>query len=315
MKKKSYNDEEYFITEKMQGYEKLFEKKLDLNGWKKFYDVKDNHVLKLVNMGKDKKKLKSYAEIIIKLKNKDCLYKGQIDEDNNIYGYGVLYNKNGEKYEGVFDNEKLNGWGRYINQKGTCYEGLFKNGILTGKGIIIKEVVKNFKKGKYYFEGDIKNFLKEGKGIEKTDDYEYEGDFKNDLKEGKGTIKFYKGGELYEGDFKKDEMTGSGTYTFSNKNTYKGEFLKGKMHGKGIYKWWNGNVYEGEYVNNVKEGEGEFIWNNGKIYKGKFSKGTPHGEGTLTIKGVSYDAVFEYGKFKGKIDDINQSKLDYESEC
>ena len=313
---KQYSNEGSFVTEKIQNYEKLFKSKLDINGWKEFYDYTDRNIMFLRELGNDKTRVKSYCELITKLRNRECYYKGEIDNDNNIFGYGELYYKTGEKYEGIFNNGKLNGWGRYINSNGLCFEGLFKNSILTGKGIIIKEEKKNNIIINIYYRGDIVNFIKEGKGTEKTDDYIYEGEFKNDVKEGKGKITYFKGGEVYEGDFSNNEITGKGYYLFSNKNTYEGEFLNGKMHGKGLYTWWNGNEYEGEYVNNAKEGIGEYRWNNGKIYKGEFSKGTPHGKGILTIKGVSYEAIFEYGKFKGKIDSdsISQSKLDYESQ-
>ena len=313
---KEYSNERYFVTEKMQEYEKLFKNKLDLDGWKEFYNFTDKNVMPLIELGNDKIRIKSYCELITRLKNRYCYYKGEVDKDNNIFGYGELYFKNGEKYEGVFNDGKMNGWGRYINPNGVCFEGLFKNNCLTGKGIIIKEELINNKRTYYNYKGDIVNFLKEGKGIEKTDEYIYEGEFLNDLKEGKGKLTYFKGGEVYEGDFSRNEITGKGYYLFSNKNTYEGEFLNGKMHGKGLYTWWNGNQYEGEYSNNVKEGVGEYRWNYGKIYKGEFSKGVPHGKGILTIKGVSHEAIFEYGKFTGKIssDSISQSKLDYESE-
>lgn len=309
-----YNDEGAFITEKIQYYEKLFKEKFNQNGWKKFYEFNNKEILKLVEFGQDKNKIKSYCEVITKIKNKDCLYKGEIDEDNNFCGYGQLYYKSGEKYEGIFNEGKINGWGRFINSKGVCFEGLFKNGVLRGKGIIIKEIENNGKKSNYYYEGDIFNFIKDGIGKEKTDDYIYEGEFKNNLREGKGKVTYF-GGESYEGDFEKDEITGVGFYIFSNKNSYKGEFLKGKMHGKGLYKCWNGNEYEGEYVNNIKEGYGEFRWNNGKIYKGSFSKGTPHGKGIMVVNGVEYETVYEYGKFVGINNaNLSKSKLEYESE-
>ena len=312
---KEYSDEGNFITETLQNYEKLFKNKYDPNGWKRFYAPDNRDILKLIELGNDRNKIKSYCEIITKIKNKFCLYKGHIDEDNNLYGYGQLYYKTGEKFEGIFDNGKLNGWGRHINSKGLCFEGLFKNNILIGKGIIIKEIENNNDKKIIYYEGDIMNFSKEGIGTEKTDDYIYEGAFKNNLKEGKGKITYYKNGESYDGDFTEDEITGNGCYIFSNKNSYKGEFLKGKMHGKGVYKWWKGNEYEGEFANDIKEGYGEYRWNNGRIYRGNFSKGTPHGKGVMIVNGVEYETVYEYGKFVGNnFSNLSKSKLDYESE-
>ena len=67
----------------------------------------------------------------------------------------------------------------------------------------------NFYNSNERYIGEIKNGLKDGKGIlyfEKDDKYKrkkYEGEFKNDKMEGKG-IMYYKNGEIYEGEFKND---------------------------------------------------------------------------------------------------------------
>ena len=304
------------IPERIKNFEKLFTNNFDINNWKKFYKIEDKEISRILELFSNyKSSVKIYSEMITKIQNREVFYKGEINEENNII-YGELYYKTGEKYQGYFENGKLNGWGRHINSKGECFEGLFKNNILTGKGIIIKEEEKDGVKSLYYFEGDIKNFIKEGYGVEKNDEYKYEGEFKKDLKDGNGKVTYYKGRESYEGDFLKGEITGFGYYVFSNKNTYKGEFLNGKMNGKGIYKWANGNIYEGEYVDNIREGIGEYTWKEGKKYTGGFSKGKPHGHGILTIKGVSIECELEYGKllYKIKSDDFNQSGLNCESE-
>jgi len=304
------------IPDRIKNFEKLFENNFDLNNWKKFYKIEDKGISKILELFSNyKSSVKIYTEMITKIQNREVFYKGEINEENNII-YGELYYKTGEKYQGYFENGKLNGWGRHINSKGECFEGLFKNNILTGKGIIIKEEEKDGVKSSIYYEGDIKNFIKEGYGIEKNSDYKYEGEFKKNLKDGNGKVTYYKGREYYEGDFLKGEITGIGYYVFSNKNTYRGEFLNGKMHGKGIYKWANGNIYEGDYVDNIREGMGEYTWKEGKKYTGGFSRGKPHGHGILTIKGVSIECELEYGKllYKIKSDDFNQSGLNCESE-
>ena len=223
---------------------------------------------------------------------------------NSLTGRGVLYLRNGKKYEGNFINGELNGWCRYINSKGVCYEGLFINGILNGKGEIIK-IDENLRKNIY--KGDIKNFKKEGKGKEKTNDFSYEGEFVNDMKHGNGKIFYYNNGDYYEGQFYNGLITGKGFYKWKNQHTYFGDFVCGKMHGKGLYKWTDGNQYEGEYINNIKEGQGEFKWNDGKIYKGRFENGKPHGKGLLTIKGITFDAIFDNGTYLGDLKEAMNS--------
>ena len=310
------NIEKNFISKLTLKSEKLF---VDANfeeNWKKYYDIKEINKLipkknKLYNnIGKNN--LVNTKCLLSKYNNEDSLYKGSLtinsiqkNKKNKIIiynidtltGKGVLNLKNGKKYEGKFLKGELFGWCRYINNKGICYEGIFINGILDGKGEIIK-IDENRRKNIY--KGDIKNFKKEGKGEERTSDYFYEGDFVNDLKHGNGKI-IYNKGDTYEGQFTKGEITGKGFYTWKNQHTYFGDFVGGKMHGKGLYKWTDGNQYEGEYINNIKEGQGEFKWKDGRIYKGTFEKGRPHGKGLLTVKGITFDAIFENGKYLGDL--------------
>ena len=303
-----------FVSKLIIKGEKLFSNKDFEENWKKYYDSKEIDELILQNkniyMNIKKDILIKTNCLLSKYKNEDCLYKGtlflnNIQKDNHkkIYninsltGKGILYLRNGKKFQGNFINGELNGWCRYINTKGVCYEGLFINGVLNGKGEIIKI---DEKRRKHIYKGDLKNFKKEGKGVEKTSDFNYEGEFKNDIKHGKGKI-HYNNGDIYEGQFNNGEITGKGFYTWKNKHTYLGDFVGGKMHGRGLYKWTDGNQYEGEYNNNIKEGQGEFRWKDGRVYKGTFENGRPHGKGLLTVKGITFDAAFDNGRYLGDL--------------
>ena len=309
--------EKNFISKLTLKGEKLFLNEKFEDNWKKYYNLEEiEHILdKSKNIIKKNEKdiIINTKCLLSKYKNENCLYKGSlslssIQKNKNIKntfnidsltGKGSLYIKNGKKYEGNFINGELNGWCRYINTKGVCYEGLFINGVLNGKGEIIK--IDDNRRKKIY-KGDIKNFKKEGKGEEKTNDYFYEGDFVNDLRHGHGKIIFYNNDrDSYEGQFTYGEITGKGFYIWKNKHTYLGEFVDGKMHGRGLYKWPDGNQYEGEYINNIKEGQGEFKWKDGRIYKGSFKKGKPHGKGLLTINGVTLNAIFDNGQYVGDL--------------
>ena len=104
-------------------------------------------------------------------------------------------------------------------------------------------------KEKVIYRGYIKDFKKEGKGIEECDEYKYEGYFHDDKKNGQGVV-IYKTGDKYKGEFKDDKLTGNGNYLWNNGDTYDGEFLDGKMNGRGLYKWKEGGEYEGEYKDN-----------------------------------------------------------------
>ena len=289
-----------FVSKLIIKGEKLFSNKDFEENWKKYYDSKEIDELILQNkniyMNIKKDILIKTNCLLSKYKNEDCLYKGTLFLNNiqknnhkktyninSLTGKGILYLRNGKKFQGNFINGELNGWCRYISNKGVCYEGLFINGVLNGKGEIL-----------------IKNFKKEGKGVEKTSDFNYEGEFKNDIKHGKGKI-HYNNGDIYEGQFNNGEITGKGFYTWKNKHTYLGDFVGGKMHGRGLYKWTDGNQYEGEYNNNIKEGQGEFRWKDGRVYKGTFENGRPHGKGLLTVKGITFDAAFDNGRYLGDL--------------
>ena len=304
--------EKNFISKSLIKAEKLFiNPDFEIN-WKKYYNNNDiNDLLPENNKINKNNYLITTKCLLSKYKNKDILFKGTMsinsitkDKKNNTYnldnltGKGTLYLKNGKKYEGNFLNGNLNGWCRFINSNGICYEGLFISGILNGKGKIIK-IDKNRRRNIY--RGDIKNFKKEGKGEEKTNDFSYEGDFLNDMKCGKGKIHYHNTGDFYEGEFTNGVITGKGFYVWKNKHTYFGDFVDGKMNGKGVYKWTDGNEYEGEYINNIKEGNGIFKWKDGKVFKGKFRNGRPHGKGVLTVNGISFDAAFENGRYLGDL--------------
>ncbi len=43
-------------------------------------------------------------------------------------GYGILYTKDGCKYEGYFFNDIKYGFGRFLHVDGYCFEGYSQNG-------------------------------------------------------------------------------------------------------------------------------------------------------------------------------------------
>ena len=294
--------EKNYISKTLINRKKLFDTKYSKENWKKFYKEEEyKNLLSNVtekNSNNNKYHLKTKC-LLTKYKGERCLYKGEININNNFNGYGILYMKNNiTYYEGNFINNDFTGWGRHINNNGVCYEGFFIKNILNSKGEII-QIDENGNKNIY--KGDIINFKKEGKGIEENKNFKYEGDFLNDIKHGKGKIIYFNSGDFYEGEFKNGEINGFGFYIWKNKHSYEGNFINGKMHGYGIYKWPDGNIYEGQYKNNIKEGEGEFIWKDGRKFKGNFKNGRPHGQGILTIDNLTLDAEFVDGKFIGDL--------------
>jgi len=116
--------------------------------------------------------------------NKRIKYIGQVL--NGVpEGKGIMFWKNGERYEGEWKNDNKDGKGIYYFLDGDRYEGNYKNGLREGKGI------------EYYSNGD-----------------RYEGDYRNDKREGKG-IEYYSNGDRYEGEWNNNNRDGKGIYYFS----------------------------------------------------------------------------------------------------
>ena len=236
---------------------------------------------------------------------KKCVFNGELTQREPLTGKGILLLNDGKKLEGFFIDGKLNKYGKYTDENGTIYEGEFQNGILNGKGKII-QLKQNKNKSRstdilntITYNGDIKDFKKEGFGEELCQDYVYEGNFHEDKKHGKGKIKYIQSGDIYEGDFYEGLITGYGKYIWSNKCEYTGQFLNGEMEGKGLFKWPDGNEYEGNYVKGIREGFGKFTWSNGNSFKGVFKKGKPNGKGLVTNNGITFKAEYKDGTIFG----------------
>ena len=313
------NDENEKIFDKVQC--SYIEEKID----KSSEDIQDININKnnvdedLFNMMNSKDK-ENGGENEIEFEGEKCIFNGVLDDKINICGKGKINLKDGRTYEGTFVDGKLEGEGTYINNKGDIYIGGFIGGKLNGKGKIIqkRENINKSNGGNeqeninnkdnnddnnLVYEGEIKDFKREGHGVEKCPEYVYEGNFHDDMKNGQGSIKYLKLGRKYEGEFKNNEITGYGYLIYENKQTYNGNLVDGKKEGKGKYIWPDGSEYEGEYKNDIREGEGSFKWANGLIFKGKFHNGRPEGKGKLYSKNSIKDVEYRKGKIFGNLNE------------
>ena len=146
----------------------------------------------------------------------------------------------------IFDNDKIYelyefSINNFCDENGERFIGELKNGLKEGKGILYYDKNDKYKRHKY--EGYFKKDQLDGKGIMIWNDMNvYKGDWKNGKKEGKGIMN-YNDGDRYEGDFIKDEFEGKGKYYWNNGDLYIGEFKNGMSEGKGKYYYINGNIY------------------------------------------------------------------------
>lgn len=208
-------------------------------------------------------------------------YEGQWDlMSQNIEGAGVRVYPDDSKFTGYFHEWKKNLCGRSIKKDGEIYEGDYDNDRMQGKGWIVKPSgVK--------YTGDFEKDLESGKGVEVLNGKVlYEGDFMNGLRHGKGKL-FLTDGNVYEGVFKENMFDGFGKYVWTDGTVYVGQWKKNKFHGEGLHTWPDGRKYKGYYNENKRSGYGEFVWSDGREFKGYWANGKMHGEGFFTFSDSS----------------------------
>ena len=199
------------------------------------------------------------------------------------------------------------------------YEGNYKNGNLDGKGIhIMTNENKNiyfrfecqFKNGKAkygtiydknnnkIYEGGLKRYLPNGKGIKFEGEYKYEGNFKDGKLNGIGNIYDKNNNKIYEGEFKNGNFNGLGILNINNKK-YEGIFINNELiKGKLYYK---DNIYEGEFHDLKKEGKGILYYKNEIIYIGEFKNDYFHGNGIFYFNDmIKYKGEMKNGEIDGK---------------
>ena len=114
----------------------------------------------------------------------------------HLNGPGVFRFANGDRYEGVFTDDKLNGRGVLTTAEGNEYRGEFLVFRMNGRGVF------------RYKNGD-----------------RYEGEFRNDLPNGQGRA-VWANGTVYDGQFRDGVPDGKGTYRAAAQ-TYSGTWNKG----------------------------------------------------------------------------------------
>ena len=270
------------------------------------------------------------------------------------YDYGgkwITIDKEYLQFEGEYLDGVRNGKGKEYDCKGTItFEGEYKEGkrwtgrvydvdgkkeydLKDGNGYLVESNYLTT-----FFEGEIKNGERNGKGKEYGDNYivEYEGDYVNDKKNGKGKSYHYGGKLKFEGDFKNGEKNGKGKeYDFNGNLIFEGEYLYGKKNGEG--KEYNSNkekIFEGdylydwrrrgkEYVKGKLEFNGEYLFNkkwNGKGYdeNGNVIYEINDGNGSIRQYDdngeLKYEGGYLNGKRSGKGKEYIAGKLKFEGE-
>ncbi len=157
-------------------------------------------------------------------------------------GEGVLYHKDGEFQQGLFEDDILVRGTKGRTRSALKYTGTFdKDGKLFGPGKIV--MIDGF-----VLEGEFKegNMLSPGK-ITYRDKSVYEGEHEKLVRQGQGVFTATNG-SVYTGGFSQDDMHGEGVLVYADGRKVEGTFQKGRLiNGCGVLMLKDGGSYEGEH--------------------------------------------------------------------
>lgn len=194
-----------------------------------------------------------------------------------IAKYTINYKNSNYKYEGEIEGFHASGYGRYIN-----YETNLK------------------------YEGEWKNSLKDGIGIEEYNNNLYQGNFLKGKRNGIGKY-FWEKDIYYHGEWNDNLMEGRGIYYFSKDAFYEGNFKNNKIEGFGILNVKYSKIYVGFFKNDFKNGFGMKIWDNEKkAYVGFWKDNKQDGFGKLFKNDKIRYATYNNGKIVNEIKDNDQ---------
>ena len=186
-------------------------------------------------------------------------------------GTGVYVWDNGDRYDGLFNQDKPDGRGKYHFANGDTYEGEVKAGVIIGRGIYATKT------------GDT-----------------FEGSFMGGKPHGVGVYRFANG-DRYEGEMDQGRLQGRGRYISKTGERIEAPFIEGKAQGIGTYHFTNGDRYEGEISAGALSGQGVYHYKSGLRYEGEVRAGQPEGKGTFWfLDGTRFEGIFENGLAKAR---------------
>ena len=179
-------------------------------------------------------------------------------------GYGVCYYKNGDKYSGLWSQDKKEGWGKYeFKSSGKIFQGEFINNQIDG---YVEYISKNGVTHQGYMKNQ--NFLNNEVMTIYHPKYELTG--------------------VMEFNTTLNKLTGVGAIKYNNGTFYEGETLESHEHGWGITKNTDNTVIRGFKEDNNFNSYCEIIYPNNDKYFGWFLKNKRHGVGVMIQKDGTY---------------------------
>jgi hypothetical protein len=177
--------------------------------------------------------------------NERGLYTGSI-KNYLPHGYGTMKYRQGQEYDGNWDQGHWHGHGTLKNRNGDVYEGKFVGDQKEGQRGTLK-----------FSDGRI-----------------FKGRFQEDhMREGR--LSFPDKG-YYEGLFQGVKRNGFGLYVFADGSHYEGQWKNDQMHGRGRMEWTDGGWYNGDWYYGIQHGLGMETMPDGSIrHQGRWHKGHP----------------------------------------
>lgn len=219
-------------------------------------------------------------------------------DDNGAAQYGQMTYKNGDIYDGEWENDKFSRKGKMSYFNGDSYTGFWNQGLREGEGSMTY-VMPHGSKGEQgsdsnVFTGTFRNGeRKDGDGLMTYGDGSkytgqwigeqrsgrgyyvdtaannrnvYVGEWENDMKHGFGELQYVKDEMKFTGEFQFDQRFFKGLTTFEpgtpEQESYDGEYdTNEKAFGFGKYTLKNGDVFEGYFENGLQKiGSGTMVY-------------------------------------------------------
>lgn len=174
-------------------------------------------------------------------------YDGEFVEGFRL-GWGTyVFGKNGDKYEGEYEQNQKHGLGKLTYSTRYGSDELDEEGAAPPRGGFYHGYFHKGKRGspEQMHERQGETMKSEGTFTYCNNDT-YVGQWRDGKKNGKGTYSFAADGTKLKGEWSEGKIT-NGQWLFPNGMFYTGRFRYNKPFGKGVWAFANGNQLTGEY--------------------------------------------------------------------
>ena len=153
--------------------------------------------------------------------------------------------------------------------------------------------------GEGRYQGQLRNGLRSGRGVQTGPEGVYEGEWANDLQDGFGELRGVNGSR-YIGTWRAGLRHGTGSWASAEGETYDGDWQQDAPHGHGIHREADGTLYIGSWKQGQPDGSGRLITTSAVVYEGEWTAGERNGVGRESRPdGTRYDGEWVKGRREG----------------